>query len=306
MKKKSSTVLIKTVVLVYLFLLGNSNANSQTPVLESHWWQPNLAVFAIAIDSMNHVAYLGGNFSKIAPPIKVANHALLDTSRAIPDFSFIKANGNINLAIPDGGGGWYVGGLFSKVGDSTRNYLAQISFDGKVTSWNPSPNDRVTDMIKLGNKVFISGQFGYIGGKVRNYLAAVDLNQGLASTWNPNPDGAVWRLASNSTTIFASGYFQSIGGQTRNWIASIDVTTGAINSWNANASAGTVISSMVVSGNNIYIGGSFNQIGGQYRKNLASISLTTGLASSWNPAPNQPVEALALSASNILYVGGGF
>ena len=54
-----------------------------------------------------------------------------------------------------------------------------------------------------------------------------------------------------------------------------------------------------------YIGGSFADVGGVARSNLAHLQSSGALDTTWNPAPDGPVNALALSGSD-LYVGGDF
>ena len=42
--------------------------------------------------------------------------------------------------VPDGAGGWYIGGDFAYVGGLPRNCLAHIASNFTVAAWNPNAN----------------------------------------------------------------------------------------------------------------------------------------------------------------------
>src|SRR6185295_77834 len=42
-----------------------------------------------------------------------------------------RINGKINTSAPDGQGGFYIGGSFTKIGDSVRNHFAHIDSHGQ-------------------------------------------------------------------------------------------------------------------------------------------------------------------------------
>ncbi|HOY29055.1 MAG TPA: hypothetical protein PLR96_08780, partial [Flavobacteriales bacterium] len=48
-----------------LLTLGQSPLAAQGVQLRTEWWRPNGVVLAVAIDSVNQVAYLGGDFSQL-------------------------------------------------------------------------------------------------------------------------------------------------------------------------------------------------------------------------------------------------
>jgi hypothetical protein len=66
--------------------------------------------------------------------------------------TFSEPDGAIRCALPDGVGGWYIGGGFSNVGDVARNGLAHILADGTVDpNFNPDMSSTVNSLALSGN-----------------------------------------------------------------------------------------------------------------------------------------------------------
>ena len=68
----------------------------------------------------------------------IPNGSSLDISTGVPNLAFAKPNGSVSTVVPDGSGGWYIGGSFTQVGGQTRNYIARINADGSLNPWNPN------------------------------------------------------------------------------------------------------------------------------------------------------------------------
>ena len=272
----------------------------------------NNRVNTIVIDG--ETTYLGGYFTQIGPltGFGAPFDAITGAAGAYP-----KVNGSVKAVVPDGSGGWYIGGNFTKVGNLTRHYIARILADGSVDAkWNPDANSGITAMTLDNGKVYVGGWFTRIGGQSRNYIAALDASgTGAADAkWNPNPGNSpdsytsINTLVSTGARVWVGGHFNRIGGIALNSLARIDsVRTGAADvSWDPNLNPSASVSALAISGTTLYVGGSFYSIGGQNRKNLAVIDTNTALANSdWNPDPDAKVNALALQ-DKVLYVGGGF
>jgi trimeric autotransporter adhesin len=254
-----------------------------------------------AIAKLGCILYLGGTFSAVGTAYSYGVPLDVVTGVPNPNFQYKFINGRVRVAIPDGSGGWYLGGEFTKIGDFTRNRLAHISATGEVLPWNPNASSYVYTMQKIGTTIYIGGWFTSIGGIKRNRLAAVDTS-GTLTAWNPDSNDIVWKIVpSGLTTLYVGGNFTTIGGTTRNRLAAID-TSGTLLNWNPNADNGVL--DMVINGSTIYIAGAFTNIGGGARNLLAAVS-TAGVLQAWDPNPNQVVSTLALSNST-LYVGGDF
>ena len=233
----------------------------------------------------------------------------LNTTDGQRDTAFPKVNGRIQAAVPDGSGGWYIAGDFTKVGSSFRLRLARVLYTGKVASWDPQVEPAQVNALALspdGKRLFVGGAFTTVGGTSRNRLAAVDTTTGTVDpNWNPNAGGTVNTLAVSGGKVYAGGAFTSIGGATRNRLAAVDATTGTVDpNWNPNA--GGTVNTLAVSGGKVYAGGTFTTVGGTSRNRLAAVDATSGAVdSSWNPNAGGTINTLAVSGGKV-YAGGAF
>ncbi len=129
--------------------------------------------------------YLGGGFQYVGPSVDFG--AALDGTTGQVIASYLRPNGNVWVSIPDGSGGWYIGGDFSSVGGQTRNRLARINSDGSLHDWNPNVTNGVIYAIALsGSTVYVGGTFG---GGTANRIAALDATTGSATERNPDARG---------------------------------------------------------------------------------------------------------------------
>jgi trimeric autotransporter adhesin len=270
-------------------------------------WVTNGSVRAIC--QAGYIIYIGGLFTRVGPYTGCGVPVSASTGTA--ETKFPKVNGTIHAVCPDGNGGWYIGGIFTKVNGVARNNIAHVAANGDLNPlWNPDGNGQVLSLVRSGITVYAGGSFSSIGGQTRNRIAGLVAAIGTATTggtataWNPGANGGVQALAVSGTTVYAGGSFTSIGGQARNFIAALDSTTGTATTWNPSANNGDVLS-LVVSGSTIYAGGQFTSIGTQARNRIAAIDGTTGIATDWNPNANSTVRSLVLSGSTV-YAGGDF
>jgi hypothetical protein len=113
--------------------------------------------------------------------------------------------GQVQTVVPDGSGGYYVGGLFSVTGDATFQNVgaAHILSDGTVdATFDPLPNGSGGTV----NAIALSSSYVYLGGNFTiggvSYVARVDNNplhtttyKQLDTTWPPiRPDRSThWR-----------------------------------------------------------------------------------------------------------------
>jgi len=125
-------------------------------------------------------------------------------------------NGIIRASVPDGAGGFYIGGDFTRVGGVARNHIARILSNGTLDpTWNPNANGSVRALAVSGTTVYVGGAFTSIGGQIRSRIARILSNGTVDLTWNPGANGDVLALAVSDTTIYAGGLFNFIGGQTQ-------------------------------------------------------------------------------------------
>jgi hypothetical protein len=269
-------------------------------------WVPDNYVDAVA--RSGNTIYIGGNFTHVGPQTGAA--VALDTTTQLPVGAYpVVTSGSIYAGAPDGSGGWYIGGSFSKVGGLTRNNIAHVKSDGTVDpNWNPDADGVVWTIAVSGATVYVGGAFTTIGGQARSSIAALNSTAtGTATSWNPGANSDVYTLAVSGATVYAGGDFTTIGGQARKYIAALDATvdTNSATAWNP--AAGSDVASLAVSGTTVYAGGYFTTIGGQTRKYIAALdaTLNTNNATDWDPSANNAVYVLAVSGATV-YAGGYF
>ena len=94
-------------------------------------------VWDIAVSG--NTAYIGGEFVSLAPTLELAG--AIDGASGLPQPGFPKLeSGEVKVAVPDGTGGWYIGGNFKiSLGPTdSRVALARIRADGTVDpQWKP-------------------------------------------------------------------------------------------------------------------------------------------------------------------------
>ncbi|HKQ57804.1 MAG TPA: Ig-like domain repeat protein, partial [Candidatus Eisenbacteria bacterium] len=256
--------------------------------------------------------YLGGTFAYVGPltgpavPIDGATGAL------VGNFPRFDANypdqPTINAIIPDGAGGWYVGGYFHTVGGVARNHLAHITASNTLdASFTPNPGQVVTALSLSGSTLYVGGGFTTMNGSSRLRAAAVNAATGALLGWNPAPNGAVNAMMVTGGALYVGGAFTSIDGQLRNRIASFNAATGVISGWNPNANG--AVQAFATDGSKIYAGGGFSNIGGAARAWLAALEPVTGNALAWNPNPvtgvGSGISSIVVNGATV-YVAGSF
>jgi hypothetical protein len=288
---------------IYVKVIGQSN----TP--DASTWITNGTVNSVVYS--NEKVYLGGDFTHVGPMVPFGT--VLNSSTGLPNMSYAAPNGAVRAVLPDGSGGWYIGGDFTSVGGVTRNRLARINSDGTLHDWNPNVNNSVYTLALSGSTLYIGGSFTSVGGVTRSRIARIN-SDGTVHDWNPGvATGIVFTIALDGNTLYIGGSFTTVAGTTRNRIAALNATADGtaelpyLTSWNPNASG--IVYTIAISGSTVYVGGNFsgaNSINGNIARNrLAALDGTTGVATNWNPNANNLVNALVISGSTV-YVGGLF
>jgi hypothetical protein len=278
----------------------------------------NGSVTATALSG--NTPYVGGQFSRIGTP--GGGGIPLDQTSGGVLTGFPKVVGRVLAAVPDGAGGWYIGGSFTSVGGVPRNKVAHILADQSVGPWNPNAGSEIPMTVNAlaldGDIVYVDGHFTHIGGWDRNSLAAVDAVTGMATSWDPNAfyggfeAGSINALAVDDGIVYAGGVFTDIGGARRGNFAAIDRVTGQATDLNLHSrgtSLGPVLAVAVGSGK-VYVGGAMTyRFGTEDRFGLAAIDVSNGIVQDWNPFGNAQVQHLAYSIVPIgttIYVAGLF
>jgi hypothetical protein len=294
----------RTLVLAGLPLLaiGLCPVSVSAEVVDPNLWGTDGPVHAI-VRSGNTI-YIGGAFRSVRP--NTGGGVPLSATSGLPLPPFAMVTGSVKAAVPDGDGGWYIGGQFTGVGGLPRSNLAHVLVDGSVSAWNPSmePFRYVSALALKGNTVYVGGSFPSINGQPRRNLGAVDAISGALTSWNPDPNGPISALALKGNTLYVGGGFNNIGGQRRVLIAALDATTGASTDWDPHAN--DVVQTLALAGGVVYAGGRFTEIGGQRRNRLAALDARTGAATPWDPNPIGDLIHTLVASGNTIYACGSF
>ena len=173
-----------------------------------------------------------------------------------------------------------------------------------VASWWGT-NGRVTDIVPLGGRVYLSGGFDYIGPQT-GYGSAVDAVTGIQVPGAPVIDGTVYASAPDGAGgWYVGGRFNTVGGVVRSNAARI-TASGTLAKWNPKPN-GTVYA-IAAAGGNVVLGGSFTQLGrtAVAANNIGAVDPTSGgPVPGFSASANNTVRAV-LPVGASIYVGGDF
>lgn len=280
-----------------------------TPV--AGWWGTNGRVTDM-VQAGDRI-FLAGGFDYIGPQTGYGVGVSSADGRKLAVTPVI--DGDVFAAAPDGSGGWYVAGAFTKVGGVSRRGAAQITAAGTVTSWNPKPKGVVRAIATAANEVVLGGsisQLGNVSVSVSN-IGAVDTAGGrIVPGWSSSVNGTVRTLVASSRGVFVGGEFSQVNGQARSGLARISTSSGATDSGFTGWTNGPVDAAVLSSdGSKLIVGGGFSGATGNgvpaSRARLVAFDSGTGALLPWAPSADGPVLALASDPlSGDVYAGGQF
>lgn len=259
----------------------------------------------------NNTLYISGDFTSISDStqsVQSRGAAFSILGQSVLK-GFPNPTGAVNTVIPDGQGGWYIGGSFYLTQNGNlRTSAAHIDSLGNILPWNPYlGTGSIVNQLALSDSgtVYIAGNFTEVRFQSRSNLAEVDAITGLPTPWKPAiTGGQVLSLVVKDSLVYINGMFSGVGGLPRNKLAAVRRTTGAATSFNPGI-VGSSLAKMALKDSLLFIGGVISSLGGQARNNMASVNIYTGSVTGWNPVFSSAVQALAINGDR-LYVGGSF
>ncbi len=261
------------------------------------------------LEAVGDLLYIVGWFDRVGPHTGLAAPFNTNNGALLPNFPRLDGdwNADVRAIVPDGSGGWYIGGEFLTVDGMPLRNLAHIHADYSLDqTWKPDPNGPVYALLVSDGTLYVGGDFTTIGEQERQRIVALDVDTGALTSWNPAADSTVRAMAVSGNALYVGGYFQQIGGEPRAYAAALDRANGQVSDWNP-LSNGPVLT-MVVSGTTVYAGGYFSQIGWRSRTSIAALDATTGQALNWSAglSGSYPTVSALTVSGNTVYVGGYF
>lgn len=271
--------------------------------------------------------YAGGNFTMAGQNVggvaafPAGNNADHPHILAMP-----QVDGPVHAIASDGTGGWYIGGDFTKVGNTDRLRLAHVDAAGRLTDWNPGANDTVYALAVHDGSVYVGGAFTAVGNGAatiaRNKLASVDRSGNLTG-WNPYANGTVKDFVVGDNALFVGGDFTGFGGASgalrREGLAKFDFN-GELLKWVSFVDGVDIkVNALEYLDGRVFVGGEFT-FGKEpdafvsspysppsinYRKNLAAFDAVSGrVIPDWVSFSDGVVNSIVSDGSDRIYVGG--
>ena len=266
-------------------------------------------IHAMDQDSLN--VYIAGEFAG-AQGFVTGSSALFSDSSDTPltNFPVITSPANfvskckIKTAIPDGFGGWIIGGMFEYKG---IKHVVHIKANGEVDTlinlrFNGFNSLIVNSLVLKGATLYIGGSFSRVNEFTRNNLLAIDVNTGKILDWNPNSSGPIYSMLLDSNSMYVGGNFSTMGYKTNPNFARIDINKGALL---PSLAMSAPVNTMVKSNDKLYVGGTFHNQG-LYTGSLALMSSNSDVPNFNFPTLTGKVNCVVSDKNGGWYVGGDF
>jgi hypothetical protein len=254
-----------------------------------------------------------------------------------PEFVAPSFDGEVRTVIPDGAGGFYVGGVFTSTTDSVATYttgytrLVRLTPAGLVDPAFSCPIGAAVFALALDSTgLYVGGAFfsaGAFGGATRSSCGRVrpfdDATPGAVDAWRPDFGGNVNALLLDGAgKLYVGGAFTTTGGTgadyastTRNRI--VRITTGATASCDAwRPDFGSAVNALLLDGTGkLYVGGQFTATGGTgadyastTRNRIAAVNDGASAAplAAWDPNADGTVRGILQLTPTRVLVWGSF
>lgn len=288
--------------------MTTTTTTATTTADPASWWGTNGRVSDTLV-SGNRV-YLAGGFDYVGPTTGYG--VPVDTATGVRA-AWPVIDGPVDVAVPDGSGGWYVAGRFKRVGTAYRPGAARITADGLVTAWNPRPGSQVRAMADTPAGIVLGGDFLSLAGVPATHLAAVDPELGaVVTTWSASTNATVRALVGTGDVLYAGGDFTTVDDQPHSALVRLDALTGSVDPLFAGAAGGAVQAVALSPDSSVlYAGGTFTSVSGPSgqvaRSRLGAFTTDGGVPTAWAPSSDGTVRALAVAPdTGTVYAGGTF
>jgi hypothetical protein len=233
--------------------------------LQSTIWRPNGTVHVLARTRTR--VYLGGEFTGMTSPdgrqgvrnVRVA--ALKRSTGQLVRTFHARVNGTVRaMAVLDHR--LYIGGDFTRVGDSSRRHLAALNLrtGHLVRGWKMQVDGPVLALLPMRGRLYVGGNFGQAGEFARDKLFALTGRGRMVDGWpalDTGTNGGAYVLAAthDRTAVIVGGAFHTLVGQPRTFLGSI-TTDGQATAWAPRPMCTTncFVKSLAVTGTRVFAG----------------------------------------------------
>lgn len=221
-----------------------------------------------------------------------------------PTFSITAGTADVRCVVPDGSGGYYVGGDFDTITDSVGSHsrlrIAHLDADGLVTAWDPGSDTIVFDIKVIdANRVAVAKlrsstiTSNTLGGFDCQGFGIVDRLTGIAVSWDPAVTANCYSLAVNGIDLYV-GRFGSPG------ILKFDVDAQTGGTF---ATANSTVLHVRWDGS-LLAAGSFTTVNGTARAKYAEVD-ASGVLTAWDAQATVSGNGtgLIISGSDVVLAG---
>lgn len=294
---------ILSLVFCCLLLAVRIKAQFVQPYINPNFPSVDGTVKSVAFSG--NTCFIGGKFNSLAPA--TGGGATISPRSGHETGHVLNVHGDVFASIPDGNGGWYIGGRFDMVGSQPRSNLAHL-LAGNVldTSWHADVNGTVYALTILGNNLYLGGDFSQVEGVARDFVACVRLNSGRLQPWTASPNGIVRALETDGDMVYLGGDFTTLRGTPANHIGRV-TSAGIIYTWIADASGGRV-NALKYDNGLMYVGGAFTLLAGVTRHGAGCFNVSTNSQlTAWNPDVSGSVYTISVDTTRRqVFLGGSF
>ncbi|MBI5169569.1 MAG: hypothetical protein HZA61_08785 [Candidatus Eisenbacteria bacterium] len=229
--------------------------------------------------------------------------AFVDTTTGAALAPHFDVKGAVLSVVPDGAGGWFVGGAFSSLHGIPRANLAHVGADGMPTSWAPSPNDTVHALVRSGDTLYVGGDFTLASAASRSHFAAYLASTGDLLTGTPSANARVKSMLVSGPNLIVGGPFSSFAGMPAEGLAAIDRDTWA-HAAKQPPGCGRSVNALLAAHGRVYVGGGFAAV----TTPASGLGLSDSLGTLAEPLPlfDGNVQAMESDGAGGWFVGGSF
>jgi hypothetical protein len=255
--------------------------------------------------------FVGGDFSRVG--YYVGGIAAMVPGQSIPDLSFPPAadaffafsTGNVQAILPDGQGGWYVGGRFNRYDGQTASNLVHLLPNRQVDlNFSFSTNNLVRSLGWWNDTMLVAGDFTSVNGTPQAYFTAINPQSGTTIPFDLQLNGRVKELIVQGDTLILAGDFTEVLGLKQRGLARI-LLPDLLPIKTASIANGT-INDIDTAGNRLFVGGTFTGEVGTFAGRLGQFLDGSAESEAVFPAANGAVDAVSPDGQGGWYVGGNF